>query len=480
MNYIDGSFCPTRPDFASINPSNEEAIGYFPQSTKAEINEAVEAARKALSSWRKISRIKRSEYLDNLAQLIKRDTDKIAKAISLETGKSLNESKAEVIEALHMVQYSVGKAREELGKIVSSELSERESYTIRKPKGVIAIIAPWNFPYAINYWTSAPALLEGNTIVMKPSEDTPMVGQIIADLYNEVGLPPGVFNLIHGDGEVGDYLINNNIDHICFTGSAAVGKIIRQACAKSIHTTCSCEMGSKSAVMVFEDADMDLALSATIASAFKLSGQRCVSSGRMLIHRSRYDEFCSRFVELAGKIKVGDPFTEPDSMYGPLINRAQLERVMQFNEATKKNAKVLLEGKRLERKGYFLTPHVYQTEWNNSVFLKEEVFGPHVALVPFNDLEDAIRIYNDTQYGLALGCITNDYRVMREVRDRCEAGMMYFNLGSIGAESHFPFTGVKASGYGGGSAAATFDNVVHTVAVTTNHGKTLNFPQGLK
>lgn len=484
MNYVNGDFVHTRPDFVSVNPSTEEHIGNFPSSYPWEIDEAANAARAAFPKWKAVSRVIRAEYFDKLCQILKGKVDYVARAISLETGKNLNESKAEVIEALHMAQYCFGKGREACGEIIASELAERDSFVIRKPKGVVASIAPWNFPFAIGgFWTAGPAILEGNTVVLKPCEDTPMVGQIIAELYNEAGFPPGVFNLVHGNGRVGDYLARHKeVDHICFTGSAEVGKIIRTVCAESWHKTCGCELGSKSAVIVFDDADMDLALNACIASAFKLSGQRCVSSGRLLIHRPIYDAFCQKFVKMAENIVVGDPFTTPDAMFGPLINRDQYERVFKYNEMTygDSSTKVLVPGGGMDGKGFFMTPHVYQTEWADKPYLKQEVFGPHVALVPFNDLDDAVRIYNDTEYGLSLGCITNDFRRMREVRNRCDSGMMYFNLGSVGAESHAVFGGVKKSGNGQPSAAGTFDSVVHKVAVSVNHANSINFPQGMK
>jgi aldehyde dehydrogenase (NAD+) len=482
MNYVDGVFVDHRQDFHSLNPATEEILGYFPKTKVLEVDKAVTIAKKAFIQWRLLSRVQRAEYFDRLCQLLKDKVHIIAEVISLETGKTVNESKAEVIEALHMAQYCFSKGRAACGEVVASELNERDSYVLRKPKGVVAVVAPWNFPFAIGgFWTAGPALLEGNTVVFKPSEETSWVGQLIAELYQEAGFPAGVFNLIHGDGETGDTLVRHpQVDHICFTGSAEVGMHIRKVCAESWHKTCSCELGSKSAVIVMDDADLDLALSACVASAFKLSGQRCVSSGRILIHQNLYDKFSARFVELASKIIVGDPFAE-NTLYGPLINETQRARVESFNELTylHPTTKVLLQGKRLHDKGYFLSPHVYQTEWNEKPYLKQEVFGPHVALVPFRDLEQAIHIYNDTDYGLALGVITNDYRKMREIRQRCDSGMIYFNLGSIGAESHLPFTGLKRSG-NGSSAAGTFDAVVHKVSVTVNHGETMNFPQGLQ
>jgi aldehyde dehydrogenase (NAD+) len=482
MNYINGDFAATRPDFASINPSTEEPLGYFPQSTRAECDEALTAARRTQPKWAAMSRLQRGEYFDRLCQILKDKVEYVARAISLETGKNLNESRAEVVEGLHMAQYCFGKAREPNGEVIASELPERDSYVIRKPKGVVVSIAPWNFPFAIGgFWTAGPALLEGNTVILKPSEDTPMVGQIIAELYQLAGFPAGVFNLIHGDGSVGDYLANAEVDHICFTGSAEVGQHIRKVCANSWHKTCSCELGSKSACMVFDDADQDLALAAMIASAYKLSGQRCVSSGRMLIQQGVYDSLSDRFAQLSASIKVGDPFDEPDAMFGPLINRDQHQRVHSFNEMTyvDSDVKVLVQATSPDRKGFYITPHVYKTPWGNKPFLKKEVFGPHVALIPFATLDEAVSIYNDTEYGLSLGVITSDFKKAREVRNRCDFGLGYWNGGSIAAESHLPFGGLKKSGNGQPSAAGTFDAVTHRVAWTVNHGQ-LSFPQGLK
>ena len=270
-NYINGEFIDGNIYFDKINPSDLEIIGKFPKSDKLLVEEVVKIAKNSQKLWKNISKVKRGEYFDNLCQRISRRKDEIAHLISKETGKNLNESYAEVIEALHMAQFTFGKSRMPSGEIIPSELSERDSYVIRKPKGVVAVISPWNFPFAIGgFWCAAPSLLEGNTVVFKPSELTPMTGQLIAELYHEAGFPNGVFNLIHGDGETGKYLVESDINHICFTGSVEVGKEIRKVCAESRDKTCSCEMGSKSAVIVFEDADLDLAVQACLNSAFKL------------------------------------------------------------------------------------------------------------------------------------------------------------------------------------------------------------------
>lgn len=246
-------------------------------------------------------------------------------------------------------------------------------------------------------------------------------------------------------------------------------------------------MGSKSAVIVFEDCDLDLAVSACLNSAFKLSGQRCVSSGRFIVQRSIVESFKDKFLEKVAQIAVVDPFESVPSncpiSIGPLISSSQRERVISFNNLVRQDKDVTIlydKGDNVRDTGNYINPFVYQTEWLDKPYLKQEVFGPHVAIVPFDNVQEAIDIYNDTPYGLALGAITNDFRIMRQVRNSCDAGMIYFNLGSIGAESHLPFTGLKMSGNGGSSAAGTFDTVVHKVAVSVNHARSINFPQGLK
>lgn len=491
-NYVNGMWGPHRPDFFSLDPAKDHQLAWFPETDRGGVEEAVEAARLAQKSWKAVSRVKRSDYFDNLAQLIKRDHDKLVEAISLETGKSLNESHAEVIESLHMVQYVAGSGRTPFGEVIASELSTKDAYTMRKPKGVVAVVSPWNFPLAIgSFWCSAPAICEGNCVVHKPSELTPMVAQLAANLYEEAGFPAGVYNLIHGADKTGAALVEADVDCILFTGSAEVGQKIRQHCASTWHKTCSCELGSKSAVIVFSDGDFDLALDATLASAFKLSGQRCVSSGRILVQRHIFDKFVEAFTSRLSDILVDNPFVNPNwtgLRYGPVISQQQLERVESYNNMVRADGVKILydpdKNGRLEGsnyKGYFLRPFVYTCDWNDKPYLKQEVFGPHVAIVPFSTESQAIQIYNDTDYGLALGVITNDFRVMRKCRDECNYGMLYLNGGSIAAESHLPFGGVGKSGNGYKSASGTYRAVTEEVSVTTNYetGK-VSWAQGMK
>jgi aldehyde dehydrogenase (NAD+) len=512
-NYIDGEFLSYRRGvegsdmvtevYTNINPATGDGLGEYPQSTAVEVADAVLAARDAFKTWKKVSRVRRAEYFNELAKVIEERRDELATAISLDTGKTYNESIAEVNEALHMAQFAFGSGRVPCGEAVASELAEKDSYMIRKPKGVIAIISPFNFPLAIGgFWCAAPAIVEGNTVVLKPSEDAPLTAHLTAKLYDQAGLPPGVFNVIHGNGMVGQTLVyNDDIDHICFTGSAEVGMSIRRIAAESWHKTTSCEMGRKSSVIVFDDANYDLALAATLASAFKLSGQRCVSSGRILIQRGIYDKFCEDFTNLASQLETGAPFktvvhstgmpeavawdsveVNDEPYYGPLINRQAYDKVRRYNDMVLDDeaATVTLEPTYKDRnRAYFSTPMVYKTEWRDVPYLKEEVFGPHVALVPFDTLEDAVRIYNDTEYGLAVGVCTEDYKKARVMRDELDYGMCYWNGGSIAAESHLAFGGVKKSGNGYPSAARTFRAVTNEVSWTINHGEELAFPQGM-
>jgi aldehyde dehydrogenase (NAD+) len=486
MNYINREWI-VRNDFFSINPSTEEVIGGFPLTYAEEVNQAVAAAKIAQRSWRQLSRVARGEYFDKLCTLLKRDAGSIAEAISRETGKHLNESIAEVNEALHMAQYTFGKSRMPVGEILPSEIAEKDCYVIRKPKGIVAVVSPWNFPFAIaGFWNAAPILLEGNAVVLKPSEDTPLVGQLIASLYDEAGFPEGVINLIHGDGNVGKLLVEHeDINHVCFTGSYEVGKKIRLACAENGKKSCSCEMGSKSAVIVCSDANITQAVQACVASAYKLSGQRCVSAGRIIVEYKILDEFKTKFVEASAALRIGNPLLVEPVDIGPLISKAQRDRVIGFNykSSCDPQTEVLLSGYQCGTKGFFLTPHIYETKWQrneNREFLKQEVFGPHVAILPVYDIDEAIQVYNDTDYGLSLSVCTNDYRKMRKVREECEFGLGYVNLPCIGAESQLPFGGVKKSGYGGSSAAATFDSVTNKVTWTVNYAEEIKMAQGLK
>lgn len=487
--YIDGRWLAAadRPSLENRNPARiAEVLGHYPRGTASDVNAAVAAARKAFGPWRRTSRIKRGDLFGKLAGLIEQHADELAAVMSRESGKIIDEARAEVIEGLHMVQYVYGTARQPIGDCVASEIADKDLYVRRKPRGVVAVITPWNFPFAVPLWMLGPSLLEGNTVVFKPSEETPEIGQRLVQLFVEAGFPPGVVNLVHGLGEeAGDALArHDDVDVVCFTGSYDVGSHIRKLAAASERKTCACEMGSKSAVIVCEDAQLDLAVNAALLSAFKTSGQRCVSAGRILVHEKLVDRFAESFVDLAKRVKFGDPFA-PGMFAGPLINQAALDKVQRYNKlARDEGATVLLPGDRMEDAdhagGYFMAPFVYKQRYAPGVrTIREEVFGPHLAIVPFRNDDEAIAIYNDTPFGLSMAVITEDYRRWRLYRDECDYGMGYVNLPCIGAEVHLPFGGVKRSGNGQPSAAALVDAVTHKTAFTVNHARSITMAQGM-
>jgi aldehyde dehydrogenase (NAD+) len=478
---------PDGPAFENRNPARfDEVLGTYPRGGAREAENAVAAARRAFPGWRRTSRVKRGDLFDRLAQLIQRDLEALADTLARESGKLRDEARAEVVEGLHMVQYVFGTARQPYGQVIASEIEAKDLYMRRKPRGVVVVITPWNFPFAVPLWMIAPSLLEGNTVVFKPSEETPHIGQRLVELCVEAGFPEGTINLVHGTGEeAGEPLARHaDVDVVCFTGSYDVGSKIRRWAAESDHKTCACEMGSKSAVIVCEDADLDLAVHAAVLSALKTSGQRCVSAGRILVHERLAEPFADRFVEQVRGLKFADPF-EKGAFSGPLINQAGVEKVIRYNElARREKAHVLLEGGRMtdaeHAGGYFLSPFVYRQEHRPGVrTVREEVFGPHVAVVPFRDDDEGVRIYNDTPYGLSMAVITESYRRWRWYRDECDYGMGYVNLPCIGAEVHLPFGGVKRSGNGQPSAAALVDAVTHKTAFTVNHERGITMAQGM-
>jgi aldehyde dehydrogenase (NAD+) len=482
----EGRISSAERSFESHNPANwQEIVGTFPTGTTADAQKAVAAARAAYPAWRRMSRIHRAECFDRLAQLIQGQVDALAELMARECGKVVTECRAEVIEGLHMVQYVFGTGRMPTGDVIASEIAEKDAFVRRKPWGVCAVITPWNFPFAVPLWMLCPSLLEGNTVVFKPSEDTPAIGQRLTELFLEAGFPPGVINLVHGDHVAGEALVRDSgVNVVLFTGSYDVGKKIQQLSAEHFDRIVAAEMGSKAAVIVCADARFDLAVTCGIISAFKTSGQRCVSAGRILVHESLIDRYVEKFVEIAKRLRIGSPLNAAN-FTGPVIHQGAVEKILGYNELAKKEgAMVYLEGGKMTSaeyaRGCYLSPFVYRQEYRPGLrTIREEVFGPHVAIIPFRDNDHAATIYNDTDYGLSLAVITEDYRAMRFFREECDFGMGYVNLPCIGAEVHLPFGGVKKSGNGHPSAAGLVEAVTHKIAWTVNHGTEVKMAQGL-
>lgn len=488
LNLINGDWQEAKSGerFESRNPADtREVVGSAPLSREEDANAAVEAARKAFPAWSSMSWVKRAEILDNFAQLIKRDTEYMSRLVTRECGKPINEGRADVIESLHMAQFAAGLGRMPIGECISSEIAEKDAYIRRKPKGVIACISPWNFPMAIPLWEMTPSLVAGNTVILKPAEQTPICADYLIKLLQEAGMPPGVVNIIHGDENAGKPLASHpDVDVVVFTGSYAVGKAIQKQAANEAHKFVATEMGGKNAVIVLDDADLNIAVPAAVLSAFKTSGQRCVTSNRLIVDRKRVDEFRERFLEMVDRIKIGNGLQE-DVFMGPLIGPESVEKYhFHNNKAKEEGATILREGGDLKdgdlQYGYFVKPFVYQMEYRPNTFcLREEAFSPHTCIIPVDGLEQAVNVYNDTDYGLAMAVITEDYRKARYVRDHAEYGLGYVNLPSIGAEVHLPFGGVKNSGNGHPSAEGLLDSVTHRIAFTINHANEIKMAQGL-
>ncbi|MGQ3684749.1 MAG: aldehyde dehydrogenase family protein [Candidatus Loosdrechtia sp.] len=485
-NYIGGMFVDgaSGERFESRNPANfEEVLGTFPLSSGEDVNNAVSSAKVAYDCWRRLSRIRRGEYLDEFIRLVKKDHEEIARLMAKECGKGIIECRADVTEGIHMAQYVFGTVRMPFGDIVASEIPEKDSFMRRKPKGVVAAIPAWNFPFAVPLWLICPSVVEGNTVVLKPSRETACMGNMIAEYAQKAGFPKGVINVVQG--ACGDALVRHTDTHVVlFVGSNAVGSEIKKIVAGFDNKMAACEMGGKNALIVLDDANLELAVNAAVISAFKTSGQRCTSASRLIVHEKVFNEFEKMFVEITKRIKIGDPLDESVFM-GPVINQAATEKIAGYNDLAKKEgAEVLLDGGRLSdstyKKGYFMSPFVYRMKHSReSRVLQEEVFGPHVAIIPVKDSDEAVEVYNDTEYGLACAVITEDYRKARKIREECEYGLGYVNLPTIGAEVHLPFGGVKKSGTGLPSGSALMDVVTHRTAWTVNHAAEIIMAQGL-
>ena len=489
-HYIDGEWVSGEgDDFESANPATGETLGTFPRGTEAEVERAIESANESWEEWRGLSHIDRAEYLWEIYHELRDRHEELGEIVTKECGKEISEGKADVTEAWHMVEWAAGNARHPHGDIVPSEIAAKDAYMRRKPRGVVGCITPWNFPVAIPFWHMAVSLVEGNTVVWKPAEQTPWCGQIIAEMFDDTGIPDGVFNMVQGYGDAGAAIVDGDVDTVLFTGSAEVGHKVAQEVAKDPEKNVSTEMGGKNAIVVTDRADLDIAVHSAVMSSFKTTGQRCVSSERLVVHTDVYDEFKERFVEVAESVAVGDPLEE-DTFMGPVVDESQVEKFHRYNDlARTEGANVLVDRAELEPEeipdghdeGYWVGPFVYEVDYDPELrCLKEEVFGPHVALVEYDgDIDRAIEIHNDVPYGLAGAIVSEDYRQINRYRDRAEAGLAYGNLPCIGAEVQLPFGGVKQSGQGAPHAREVIEAVTERTAWTLNNDKDIQMAQGL-
>ncbi len=455
-NYIHGKWVPAEggKTFASTNPATGDVLGFAQSSTVKDVERAVEAAAAAGAAWRLTPAPKRGEILFRAGEILLKRKEELARLMTQEMGKVLPEARGDVQEGIDMAYYMAGEGRRSFGHTVPSELPNKFMTTLRHPIGVIACITPWNFPLAIPTWKIMPALILGNTVVFKPASDTPLVAAKLVEILVEAGLPAGVLNFVTGSGgALGKALCTHpKVGMVSFTGSTEVGKGINAMCAPSLKRI-SMEMGGKNAILVMADADLELAVDGIVWSAFGTTGQRCTAASRVIVERGIYPALVSKLVARTKKLRLGNGL-DPKTEVGPVINRSQLQKIHEYAQIGQKEDRArLLCGGRIEDKGTLAHGNFYQPTIFGDVradmrLAQEEIFGPVTALVPVKDYDEAIKVANNTRYGLSSSIFTRDLnKAFRAFRD-LETGLVYVNAGTIGAEVQVPFGGMKETGNG--------------------------------
>jgi len=440
--------------FENRSPANaDDLIGLFPDSGPDDARAAVDAAAAAFSSWRNVPAPRRAEILFRASAMLAERKEQFARDMTREMGKVIEESRGDVQEAIDMGFFMAGEGRRLYGQTTPSELPDKICMTMRMPVGVCALITPWNFPMAIPSWKIFPALVCGNTVVVKPASDAPLSCWNFVRTLNEAGLPPGVLNLITGEGtEAGEPLISNPaVRLVSFTGSTATGRKVSQACAGEFKH-CNLEMGGKNVIVILEDANLDLAIDGCLWGGFGTTGQRCTASSRVVVQNSIYPAFLDRFAARAQSLRLGDGI-DPTVQVGPLVNEKQLQHVDEYVRIGKSEGARLVCGGHRARdgplaSGSFYAPTIFADVEPRMRIAQEEIFGPVVSVIPCSGLEQAIEIANGVRYGLSASIYTRDinsaFHAMREMY----TGIFYVNAPTIGAEVHLPFGGTKETGNG--------------------------------
>ena len=455
-NFINGEWVESRSGrvYENRNPADtNELIGIFPQSDARDTALAVEAAAEAFRRWRLVPAPRRAEILFRAAQMLQERKETFAVDMTREMGKVLTESRGDVQEAIDMAYFMAGEGRRLYGQTVPAEMPDKFAMSVRMPLGVCGMITPWNFPMAIPSWKILPALICGNTVVIKPATDTPLSCYHLVQTLAEAGVPRGVVNLVVGSGaEVGEALLAHPyVRVISFTGSTATGRRVSEACAPSFKHS-ALEMGGKNVILVMDDADLDLAVEGALWGAFGTTGQRCTASSRLVVDKYVYHEFLDRFEDCARRIRIGNGL-DPTVQMGPLINPSQLRTVQEYvTIGTEEGARLVCGGNVLDDSdhacGFFHEPTVFAEVSPRMRIAQEEIFGPVVSVISCDGLESAIEIGNGISYGLSASIYTQDinraFAAMREMY----AGIFYVNAPTIGAEIHLPFGGTKETGNG--------------------------------
>ncbi len=455
-NFIDGRWLDAQDGkrFNSLNPADtRQVVASAPLSGPADVSQAVAAARKAFPVWKLLPAPRRGEILFKAGDLLLREKARLGELVTREMGKVLAEGLGDVQEAIDMAFYMAGEGRRMQGETVPSELPDKDCKSVREALGVVGLITPWNFPMAIPAWKLFPALVCGNTVVLKPSSDTPACAAALVAFLEKAGIPPGVVNLVHGRGEVvGEALATHpGIDAVSFTGSCAAGEQLEELLGK-LHRPLATEMGGKNAIIIMDDADLNLALEGVLWGAFGTSGQRCTASSRLIIHEKVYANFIAMLGKAAAEFRLGDGLKQ-DTDVGPIINAQQMEKVLKYIEiGTAEGARLVTGGSQVTAGdcgfGHFIKPTVFADVDPSMRIAREEIFGPVVSVMKCSRLKEAIDIVNSVPFGLSSAIYSRDVNATARAEKELQTGIVYVNASTIGAEIHLPFGGWKHSGSG--------------------------------
>jgi alpha-ketoglutaric semialdehyde dehydrogenase len=474
-NFIDGQWKAPRNGglLERRNPADpSEVVSYAPLSTRDEVREAVAAAANALPAWRGQPAPQRGRILAAAARRIEEQKGELATLITREEGKTLAESRGELTRTVNILDFTAGEARRLRGETLPSELQHNFVYSIRQPLGVVGLITPWNFPFAVPIWKLAPALVCGNTVVWKPSELTPRCSGRVVEILVDAGLPRGVLNMVNGLGEeAGDELVDHpHVVAISFTGSNEVGALINSRAARRLKKV-QLEMGGKNPVVVLEDADLELAAEHTAVGAFGSAGERCTATSRAVVMGEVADRFVEMVAARASALKVGDPL-QPETRVGPLVSQEQFDKVLTYLALGKRESRLVCGGERASVPscpgGYFIQPTVFDDVPVNSRLAQEEIFGPVLSVIRVNGFEEALAAANAVRFGLAASIFTGDANRVFQAAERLECGVVHVNSPTIGGEAHVPFGGIKGTGLGDrecGSTAIDFYSELKVVYV---------------
>ncbi|MGJ7034609.1 aldehyde dehydrogenase family protein [Anoxybacillus eryuanensis] len=455
LNYIDGRWMPSISEqfVPIINPANGESIGEVTISNEQDVEQAVLAAKRAQKTWAFVPAPKRAEVLYKVGMLLQERKEQIARLLTMEMGKVIEEARGEVQEGIDMAFYMAGEGRRLFGDTTPSELPNKFAMSVRAPIGVVGLITPWNFPIAIATWKSFPAIVAGNAVVWKPALETPMMAQQLAQIFEQAGLPNGVFNVVHGRGSiVGEAVVKHpNVKVISFTGSNEVGRRIAETCGRQLKKV-SLEMGGKNAIIVMDDADISLAVEAIIWSAFGTSGQRCTACSRIIVHERVKQQLEERLLAAMNTLTVGNGLEEGVKV-GPVINQEALQKIHHYVQIGKNEGATLLAGGYIMqgdqyKGGFYYAPTLFTNVTPTMTIAREEIFGPVASIICVRSLEEAIEVNNSVDYGLSSAIFTRDiHRAFTAMRD-FDTGIVYVNAGTTGAEIHLPFGGTKGTGNG--------------------------------